>query len=317
MLGGGTARRFVALGAVLVLGAAAHAVHRGMPSEPRAALGEDFIPKPRFAKSVALGFDGALADYYWLQAVQLVGGTLGDPTQHATTVGRLVDVITTLNPHVGHPYRFAAIWMTDTRDNVEKANRLLERGVAHHPHDWRQYFYLGFNHFYHLGDNEAAADWLARASAIDGAPSYLPRLVAKLRSTEGGLDAARAFLGELARQAEDPAEREHYERGLVEIETERRARFLDRARAEYRRRHGSDIEQVDDLVRGPHAVLARLPEEPNGKRWLVDDKGRLVSSFYMRRYEVHRMGPSAVPGARGLHSGGSLGEPKSRTGRQL
>ena len=48
-------------------------------------------------------------------------------------IGRLIDVVTTLDPWVGHPYRFAALWMTDDESAVRKANELLERGIAHHP----------------------------------------------------------------------------------------------------------------------------------------------------------------------------------------
>ena len=119
-----------------------------------------------------------------------VGGTDVGPSQHATKLGRLIDVVTTLDPWVDHPYRFAAVWLTDSEESVRTANRLLERGIQYHPDDWRNYFYLGFNHFYYLQENAEAADWLEQAIERPGAPRYLPRLVAKLRSESADIYAA-------------------------------------------------------------------------------------------------------------------------------
>src|SRR5690606_26310856 len=93
-----------------------------------------------------------------------------------------------------------------------------------------------------------------------------------------------AFLRELLQQTEDPYLRAGYEKALREIETERRARWLDRAQVAFRERHGRDIERVEDLLR----VVEALPPEPNGGEWVLDEKtGRIVSSRLGRRYELH------------------------------
>ena len=60
---------------------------------------------------------------------------------------------------------------------------------------------------------------------------------------------------------------------LDEIETERRARVLDRARAEFRRRHGRDIAAPAELWTGPLRVLAGAPAahpQIAGQRWVID-----------------------------------------------
>jgi tetratricopeptide (TPR) repeat protein len=186
---------------------------------------------------------------------------------------------------VDHPYRFAAVWMTDDETAVRKANELLRRGIAHHPDDWRGYFYLAFNHYFFLGQQEEAARVLEPALTLEGAPLYLNRLVARLKGNAGGLDAAAAFLSELASRATDASERAEYERALREIEVERRARFLDAARAEYVRRHGRDIVQVDDLVTGK--VLRAIPADPFEAGWEISAlTGEIVSSHVRYRYGV-------------------------------
>ena len=87
------------------------------------------MPSPRLVQTASLGFDALLADYHWLQAVQVVGGSEMVEAPTARHLGKLVDVVTTLNPHVDHPYRFAALWLTHDEELVRQGNRLLERGI--------------------------------------------------------------------------------------------------------------------------------------------------------------------------------------------
>lgn len=259
-----------------------------LPDAPAHAGEEGFVPDPAFAKLAALGFEAVIADYYWMRAVQLVGSDAG-PVGRSHQIGRLIDLVTTLDPWVGHPYRFAAIWMTDDEAAVREANVLLERGIAHQPDEWLNRFYLGFNHFFYFGENAEAAAALEPAVGMRGAPRYLGRLVARLQSEAGGgdLEAAAAFLHELLRQDPDPYKKAEYEKALDEIEAERRARQLDAAREEFERRHGRDILRVEELVEGQHPVLRALPPEPHGWEWTLDpESGRIVSSFVGHRYEV-------------------------------
>ena len=273
--------------------------HARLPDVTRADLGEDFVVAPHVVDAASFGFDALLADYYWLQAVQVVGAKdiIDEPT--ADHLGRLIDVVTTLNPHVGHPYRFAAVWMTFSPDQVREANALLERATENHPDDWRNYFYLGFNHFYYLDDFAQAGDWLEAAIALPGAPGYLSRLVARLKSESGDVEVAEVFLRQLLEQTVDDGERAKLEAALDEIEIEYKARYLDRARDAYRQLRGRDISRVEDLIKGPDAVLERLPSaEPDsipsslkrGSIWELDEGGRIVSSYLGSRYEVHFSG---------------------------
>ena len=271
--------------------------HSQVPHHTRAARGEIFVPDPRAASAASFGFKAVLADYHWLQAVQIAGGRdVIDPAS-ASHLGRLIDVVTTLNPHVGHPYRFAAVWLTNDPKQVREGIRLLERAIEHQPEEWRNYFYLGFNHFFYLGEYERAAEALEEAIHLEGRPAYLPRLVARLKSQHADIDVAEVFLRELLAASDDDEVKAKLKVSLDEIEIEYKARHLDRARAAYREITGRDIEAVDDLIRGSHAVLERLPNpEPEsmpkslsrGSVWELNrDEDRIESSYVGGRYEVH------------------------------
>ncbi len=277
------------LSCALVAGATA-LVHAGMDTPTAAASGRLRVPGPERARALALGFEPVIADYYWIQALQLVGDA-ERPTGRNETVAALIDLVTGLDPWVDHPYRFAALWLTESEGEVRHANRLLERGIAYHPLDWRNRFYLGYNHFFYLEDNARAADALESALRFPDAPDYLGSFVTRLRASSDGLDTAALFLERLIAQTEDEYARVDYLEAFDQIETERRARRLDRARAEFARRHGRDIREPAELWSGPLRVLGGAPSahpQIAGQRWVIDTASReIVSSYYGRRYRIH------------------------------
>lgn len=276
-------------------------VHTRIPAQTQAERGEAFVPDPALAKVLALGFDALLADYHWLQAVQIGGSR--EPMTAGTMrhLARLIDVVTTLDPWVDHPYRFAAVWLTTSEEDVREGIRLLERGIAHHPREWRNWFYLGFNHLFYLLESQKAAEALEQAARLPGSPAYLPRLVARLRAEAADIEVAELFLLEMVRSTSDEEARAGYRAALDEIEVEKKARFLERARESFARLHGRDITSVDELVVGRGAVLASLPSpEPDslppalrrGSVWELDlATDRITSSYYGSRYQIHRLQP--------------------------
>lgn len=287
----GTATDWRRLALVALAVTLAGAAHRGMDTPASIERGELFVPSPEHARASSLGFDALISDFYWLQAIQVVGAERAGVGERAALLGRLIDVVTSLDPWVGHPYRFAAVWLTDSPESVQQANRLLERAIAYHPEDWRNRHYLGFNHFYYLGDDTAAADVLESAVGLPKAPRYLAALVAKLRLHEGGLETAATFLTQLAASTPDEYARAQYLKALDEIDVERHARLLDRAREEYRKRNRRDIEQVVDLLGGDAPVLRALPPAHAhfaGFGWELDpETDQIVSSFYRARYQPY------------------------------
>jgi len=321
--------RWIQVGLLIASVSCAGWAHSQLPIARPETRDPGFVPDPGHVRALALGFDAILADYHWLEAVQVVGGSPAVDREEATHLGRLIDVVTTLNPHVDHPYRFAAIWLTHDQAQVREGIRLLERATRFHPEDWRNHFYLGFSRFFYLGEFELAAESLERAMRLPGAPTYLPRLVARLKAQSNDLEVAEVFLREMLRNTADPDDQARIQIALDEIELEYKARHLDRARRAYRKIVGHDIASVRDLIRGPHRMLEKLPSpEPDsiprslsrGSKWKIDPKtGRIVTTYLGGRYEVHfskgdrervdlwkRARPSGAPPVDRAGSGGML-----------
>ncbi|HPG26812.1 MAG TPA: hypothetical protein PLW10_14330, partial [Myxococcota bacterium] len=110
-------------------------------------------------------------------------------------------------------------------------------------------------------------------------------------------DDIEPFLREMLAGASDEDAAAHIQSSLDEIEIERKARLLDKARRVYRRRTGREIGDVAELARGEDRVLEKIPSpEPDaipaslrrGSVWRIDpETKRFVSSYLGSRYEVH------------------------------
>jgi tetratricopeptide (TPR) repeat protein len=264
--------------------------HGQMNTSSAASSGRLRVPNPDRARVFTLGFEPLIADYYWIQALQIAGDRKPPPDANRT-IFEIVDFVTELDPWVDHPYRFAALWLIESPEEVRQANHLLQRGIAYHPDEWRNRFYLGYNLFFFLEENARAADVLERAIVLPGAPDYLGAFVTRLRASSDSLDTAALFLQKLIAQAEDEYTKAEYLKAHDEIETERRARFLDGARAEFWKRHGRDIREPSELWEGPLRVIGRMPlAHPHfpGFVWeLEQETQEIVSSYYGGRYHVH------------------------------
>ena len=266
-------------------------VHAELDTGAAAAAQRVRLPDPRVARAAALGFHAVWADWAWVQALQLVGGDTGALQGDARPIGDAIEFVVALDPWVGHPYRFAAIWLTGNVDEVRRANRLLDKAIAYHPRDWRNRFYLGYNEFFYLQDPARAVRALKPAVEMPGAPQYLGPLVTRLEAEAGDLDTAALFLEQLIRNAPDEFARAEYLKAYDEIETERRARFLDAMRARFVARNGRDLREPAELWHGPRRVMQKMPPpHPHfeGFEWVFDPQsGQIVSSFYGTRYRLH------------------------------
>ena len=291
MRGRGAARKHARWITLFAAVATTGFVHARMDESPRIAREELRIPTPERARIFALGFEPVIADYYWVQLLHLVGGSRTDVTAYAKEIGDGVTLVTQLDPWVDHPYRFGAMWLTRDLEDVRRANGLLRQAISYHPTDWRNRFYLGYNLFYYLQDNAAAADVLEPAISMEGAPTYLGPFVARLRADGGSLETSALFLETLIREAPDEYARAEYLKAYDEIQTERWARQLDGARVLFWRRHGRDLKDVAELWQGPKRLLrAAPPPHPHfeGFGWVLDpDTNEITSTFYKARYRLH------------------------------
>jgi tetratricopeptide (TPR) repeat protein len=273
------AKRWVALGALtVILLTGLHLLQLGLDRQRAAAPKLQrfmYLPQGEYLRIAVLGYRQVVADLLWIQAIQAMGERkITEEAGH--WIAHALNVITTLDPRFVHVYEAGGIALTTLVVLPEESNRLLEKGIRHNPDVWSLPYLLGFNYYFELYDDAQAADYIARASRLPGAPEYLARLATRLYVSAREPQVAIEFLAQMYEQTSDENVRRVLEQRLKEVVVERDLQLLDEAISRYRALYKRAPERVEDLV-GP-GLLHELPREPFGGRYLYDPQTQTVRS---------------------------------------
>src|SRR5256886_3529641 len=131
-----------------------------------------YLPQGEYLRGAVLGYEQVVADLLWIQAIQAMGER--KVTEEAGHwIYRALDVITTLDPKFVRVYEVGGIALATLVVHIDESNRILEKGIQHNPDVWTLPYLLGFNYYFELHDDAKAADYIAKASRLPGAPEYL------------------------------------------------------------------------------------------------------------------------------------------------
>lgn len=217
------------LGLGIFAGARADVLLQRDPNSASRAL--IYLPTPRQARLMAVGFDQVAADWYWVQALQYFTDTAQEINRYRN-LGDFLEVVVGIDPDFQYAYKFAGISIPYDAGrfqfaNTDRAIDFLERGVKRFPNNWELHFHLGFYYLNFRKDPPRAAEQFAVAARIPGSPDYLKLFAARLFSVSGELDRARVFAETMLAGTTDPDERAQLEKRIKEIEVERQLRQLE------------------------------------------------------------------------------------------
>jgi hypothetical protein len=233
--------------------------------------------------SSSLGFRNFLADIVWMEAVQVAGSKEMTPEDYDRLHG-LLNVVANFDPKFEIPYLLGGLVLGESPLHGREALRVFERGKVTHPVDWRFPFYIGFTHYFSLGNPEAGGKAMAEASRFPGSPAYLPGLASRMLTEAREPEAALKLLEPIVKQESDPARRAVLERRIREVTVERDLQALEKAVGKYREKTGAVPESLPDLVR--EGILEGLPPEPNGGSYVIDRGGKVRSDQVAQRLQV-------------------------------
>jgi hypothetical protein len=231
----------------------------------------------------SFGFRNVLADVVWLEAVQAAGNRKMTRWNY-DRLYELLNVVANFDPKFEIPYLLGGLVLGESTPHAQKALHVLGRGKEQYPADWRFPFYMGFTHYFSLGDAVAGGGAMAQAAQLPGSPAYLPGLASRMLSEAREPEVALALLAPIVRQESDPARRAVLERRIREVTVERDLQALERAVEIYQVKMGAVPRALSDLVRA--GILSGIPEEPNGGRYLMEPGGKVRSDRVSRRLRV-------------------------------
>jgi tetratricopeptide (TPR) repeat protein len=230
-------------------------------------------------KGYALGFEGLIADWYWMQSLQYIG----DKLVKSSDTNINIDNLQNLNPRLLYPYldnattldpKFTAVY--EYGANVlpaidpEKAVALTEKGIADNPDNWRLYHYLGYTHW-KLKNYEKAAESYDKGSAIKDAPAWMKLMSAKMKSEGGSRETARSIYTQMSESAADQQTKESAALRLLELDSLDERDAIRSALKTFR-------DKTNRCANGWSEILPLLKniKLPSGKDFRVDNAFNLI-----------------------------------------
>src|SRR3989442_2769186 len=231
--------------------------------EEKAYLGGNTV------KRISLGFNGLVADWYWMRSLQYVGRKIINPHEHIRLdnlrqlnlklLAPLLDAATTLDPEFMDPYEYAAVVLPDV--DVQEAIRITRKGIAANPSAWRLYQHLGYI-YWQQHDFKAASEAYGQGAALPGAPRWMEAMKAQMLAQGGSRSTARLIYERVYQQTDDLNVREMARRRLLQIQSFGERDEIRRLLGEYAAREKRCASSWKDI--SPALRSASLPLDDSG-----------------------------------------------------
>ena len=187
---------------------------------------EDLALQGARLKGYSLGFEGLIADWYWMKSLQYVGDKIikSNETISLDNLKSLnprllypyLDNATTLDPQFIDAYSYGAIVLPAI--DSEQAIKIARKGIDNNPENWRLYHQLGYI-YWTLKDYPKATETYAQGAKISGAPPFMQMMAAKMKSEGGSRDIARDIYTQMYEQAQDENVKETARLRLLQLDS--------------------------------------------------------------------------------------------------
>ena len=196
------------------------------PTEDPFASYEEIYVTPDAARRMSLGFNGLVADWYWVRSLQYVGrkssAYKGDIALDDLSpldmrgLAQLLDRASTLDPQFMAVYDFGSMVLPAV--DAEAAIKLVSKGIRENPREWRLYQRLGFIYWQTNRFREAGETFRAGAR-VDGAPGWMDALAAQMEISGGSRATARDIYRRMYADSEDEQLKSLALKRLLQIES--------------------------------------------------------------------------------------------------
>ena len=227
-------------------------------------------------KKLSLGYDSLLADIYWTRAVQYYGSRVGNAGEEFELLWPLLDITTSLDPKLMVAYRFGAIFLSEPAPmgagRADLAVKLVKRGVAANPDDWRLDSDLGFLYYWYLKNYPEASAAYLDASKKKDAPALMKMMAAEVATKGNSFSASRAIWTEIFETAQDPSIKKNAFQHLQSLQAQQDLLALDRYAEDYRKQTGRYPASARELYES--GILSGIPLDPAGIPYVFGPDGK-------------------------------------------
>ena len=236
-----------------------------------------YISSPKALKKLSLGYDGLLADIYWTRAVQYFGNKHHDGARRYDLLAPLLEITTTLDPHLLVAYEYGANFLAPKPPNgggmPERAIALAEFGIRNNPDEWRLYYNDGFIHYMELKDYAGAAEVFARGSRVPNAHPFLAVLAGKMAEHAGDRQMAGMMWSTTYQTTKDRNVRANAAAHLRALQVDEDVTNLEALASRYQQQTGHFPGSFSELEAA--GLLRGTPIDPLGHAYKLMPDGRV------------------------------------------
>ncbi|HUF02698.1 MAG TPA: hypothetical protein VMM38_00830 [Aridibacter sp.] len=275
---------FLVLAAILLAGflsvyALSDRLAEAKPQLPETYEDEDLSLQGEKLKGFAFGFEGLIADWYWMRSLQYIGEKFIKASDRTISLDDLkplnprllyplLDNASTLDPQFMAVYAYGATVLPAI--DAEEAIAIAKKGIENNPDEWRLYHYLGFI-YWRLERYEEAAETYEKGSKVEGAAPFMTLMAARMRGDAGSLDTARAIYRQVYEEARDSQTKENARLRLLQMDFFEESEVIRRALEEFKERNGRCAVKWQEVT-----PLLASKSLPSGRDLRVDPDGNLV-----------------------------------------
>jgi tetratricopeptide (TPR) repeat protein len=274
-------RRTLIAAATLVFSMAASlmALRRVDQLRPQATLDDVlYVNSPKVVKRASLGYDGLMACIYWTRAVQYFGNRHHDGAQSYPLLAPLLEITTTLDPHLIVAYQFGASFLAPNppagAGQPERAIQLMEYGIQNNPNDWHLYYNLGFVYYTELHDYAKASQTFERGSRVANAHPFLKVMAAQMAQHAGEFETARMLWTATYESTQDKEIKRNAVEHLRALRVDEDASRLQAAVTRFGERTGRLPSSMYELAAAEG--LRGIPVDPDGHPYNLTQEGHVL-----------------------------------------
>jgi tetratricopeptide (TPR) repeat protein len=230
----------------------------------------------RLVKALSLEYAPFAAAIYWTRVVQYFGEKHRLHQTNLELLWPLLDIATTLDPHLMPAYRFGSTFLSDSPPRGEGrpdlAVKLLERGIKANPDQWRLYQDLGNVYYFDAKEYAKASAAFTEGSKNPNALIWMKVMAAKI-AAEGASPETSYFLWlQVYQTTADPSVKKNAEEHLKLMKVELDLKEINRLADEFEKRTGHRPARMSELVQA--GLLKELPKDSEGYEYTFGDDGK-------------------------------------------
>ncbi len=230
----------------------------------------------KLVKVMSLEFAPLMADFYWTRVVQFYGNKHIRGDANLELLWPLLDITTTLDPHLIPAYRFGAIFLSQRAPagagRPDLAVQLIQRGIQANPEYWRLYEDLGFVYYFDLKDYPKASEAFLEGSKNPKAFIWMKVMAAKIAAEGESYEASMFLWTDVYRTTTDPQIKKNAETHIQLLMVHEDWRRLNLLADEYEKRLGRRPKHIRELVQA--GLLRNVPVDPLGYAYELDENGK-------------------------------------------